>query len=149
MDRQNITYTMKLKEGGIYLAILSRKTATYKKISDIKGHRYRFFCDLSGAFVCESEAVYDPQADEELSFAWSKFGRKFFNQCHSCGRWVSDPMYNADVLQCVDCVPWENVPKYCSRCGNPVSMSDSFCGKCGMRLQYGEVMTDEGQSIGD
>lgn len=49
--------------------------------------------------------------------AWEQEGKQHFNQCRRCGRWVSDVMYNADVLECVGCTPWENVPKYCARCG--------------------------------
>ena len=59
--------------------------------------------------------------------------------CKKCGKFVSDVMYNADVLNCVECSPWENSPHYCLNCGIEVSLADKFCSKCGTKLLYGEV----------
>ena len=84
----------------------------------------------------------DPE--RELETAWNNEGRSHFNLCHKCGKWVCDAMYNADVMHCADCTPWENKPKYCSLCGIKVAISDIFCRKCGARLQYREVSADDG-----
>lgn len=119
-------------------------TASYRVIADAGGNRYRFFCDVSGAAVCITRPIRADTPEEALMLAWETEGRKQFNQCHKCGKWVSDVMYNADVLQCVDCAPWENKPRFCQKCGSKVSASDTFCRKCGARLQYGEVITDDG-----
>lgn len=122
---------------------ITHKIAVYKKISLPKGNKYRFYCSLSGALVCETEVICMESDTAELEFAWEEIGKRHFNQCHKCGKWVSNVMFNADVLQCVDCAPWENQPNFCSRCGCRVSIEDIFCKKCGIRLRYGEVMSDE------
>lgn len=79
---------------------------------------------------------------EELEKAWTEEGREHFNLCHKCGKWVCDAMYNADVLHCADCTPWENKPKYCSNCGTRAGIADTFCRRCGAKLQYREVKDD-------
>ena len=53
-------------------------------------------------------------------------------------------MYNADVMHCVDCTPWENKPKFCPHCGIKVGISDNYCRKCGIKLEYREVVADDG-----
>ena len=65
---------------------------------------------------------------------WETEGRKCFNQCHSCGKWVIDAMYNVEVLKCVDCAPWLEEPKYCSNCGEEVSLDKKICSECGKPL---------------
>lgn len=40
-------------------------------------------------------------------------------------------MYNADVLECVDCAPWQVDPIYCSECGAKVKSGDFLCSECG------------------
>ncbi|MBO5179327.1 MAG: zinc-ribbon domain-containing protein [Clostridia bacterium] len=70
---------------------------------------------------------------------WEKEAKSHFNLCHKCGKWVDSIMYNADVLNCVECSAWENKPHYCLNCGVEASISDKFCSKCGTKLQYGEV----------
>lgn len=120
-----------------------RKTANYRVISDSGGNRYRFFCDASGALGCTTNPVRADTPEEELLLAWETEGKKHFNLCHQCGKWVADVMYNADVLQCVDCSPWENKPHFCRHCGIEVALTDTFCRECGTRLQYGEVVTDD------
>lgn len=114
-------------------------TASYRVKADEKGNRYCFFCDLSGAALCTTEPVRADTPEEELFTAWEQEGRKHFNRCQKCGRWVSDVMFNADVLTCVDCTPWEEPPQFCWKCGEAVSPEHTFCHKCGARLQYGEV----------
>ena len=46
-------------------------------------------------------------------------------------------MFNADVLACVDCSPWEDPPKFCAWCGEKVKKGEEFCSRCGKKLQYG------------
>lgn len=117
------------------------KTARYKIIADTGGNRYRFFCEVSGIAVCTTQPIRAETQAEELRIAWEGEGKKYFNRCHRCGRWVSDVMYNADVLECVDCAPWEDSPHYCPRCGERVPAFDIFCRKCGARLCYEGVMS--------
>lgn len=121
-----------------------RIPSRYRIVTEPKGNRYHFFCEASGALGCTTNPTRAQSPEEELRLAWMMEGRQQFNLCHKCGRWVIDAMFNADVLQCVDCAPWENRPKFCSRCGCVVSMEDSFCRKCGAKLRYREVETDDG-----
>ncbi len=116
-----------------------KKTAAYRIITDAGGNRYRFFCDLSGAAMCTTEPVLADTQEEELMLAWESEGRQQFNLCHSCGKWVCEAMYNADVGHCVECTPWEERPNYCSVCGERIPADDVFCRKCGAKLQYREV----------
>lgn len=122
------------------MAVKGKATATYKIVPDIEGVRLKFYCDLSGMLLCTS-SVYkisdDKDADSALNEAWISEGRENFNLCHKCGSWVSDLMYNADVLECVNCSPWEEIPEYCPKCGSKVSNQAVFCEKCGNRLMYG------------
>ena len=106
-----------------------------------EGTSFRFYCELSGAAVHTTGPVAAQTAEEALQTAWEKEGKASFNFCRKCGRWVSDVMFNADVCECVDCAPWEEMPNFCSHCGCRVSHKDVFCRKCGTRLQYGEVWT--------
>lgn len=111
------------------------RIAKYKRIIESGGFRYRFFCDLSGALVC----ISDLQTEDSPMQAWVKNGRAMFSQCHRCGRWVSDPMYNAETWQCVECSPWEEKPAFCPQCGEPVVDDDVFCHRCHARLRYRET----------
>lgn len=115
----------------------------YRIVPDRGGNRYLFFCDASGALGCTTNPIRAATAQEELRLAWEQEGKRQFNLCHKCGKWVIDSMFNADVLQCVDCAPWENRPRFCTRCGCAVPLEDSFCGKCGAKLQYSEVCADD------
>jgi len=121
------------------MAIKDHTTAKYKIIADSGGSRYRFFCDLSGMALCTTDPVRADTQQQELKMAWEKEGKQYFNRCAKCGKWVSDPMFNADVLQCVDCAPWQEKPNYCIHCGKEISGTDRFCNACGTRLRYGEV----------
>lgn len=77
----------------------------------------------------------DPQ--EELMVAWKTEGRQYFNQCHRCGKWVIDVMYNADVGECVQCTPWEEQsPRYCKHCGAEVQPGKAVCMVCQKSLTY-------------
>lgn len=114
------------------------KMPTYKIISDSGGGRtVQFFCDASRMLLCTVEPVITESEDDALHIAWESEGKKHFNLCHKCGRWVSAVMYNADTLQCVDCSPWEDLPKFCKTCGAKVGFGDVYCSKCGAELRYG------------
>ncbi len=115
------------------------KTAKYKIIADAGGSRYRFFCEASGAAVCTTGPIKADTQTKELSLAWEQEGKKHFNRCGKCGRFVCDTMYNADVCECVDCAPWEKTPHYCKTCGRSIAIGNTFCSKCGKRAMYGEV----------
>ena len=120
------------------------KTAAYKVIEKDGGRCYRFFCEASEMAMVTTGVYRGVPAADEAETAWTAEGREHFNLCHKCGKWVCDAMYNADVMHCADCTPWENKPKYCSLCGIKVAISDIFCRKCGARLQYREVSADDG-----
>lgn len=114
------------------------KMPAYKIISDSGGGRVvRFFCDASGMLLCTVGPIRAATEEDALRIAWESEGKKHFNLCHECGRWVSAVMYNADTLECVDCSPWENAPKYCKACGAKVSSGDVYCHVCGAELKYG------------
>lgn len=117
------------------------KTARFETVKKTDGNVYRFFCEASGAAVCTTLAIKAETAEEELRIAWETEGEKYLNLCHKCGRWVSNAMYNADVLDCVDCTPWEDPPQYCPNCGTRVLPYDIYCENCGIRLQYGGEKT--------
>ncbi|MBE6542424.1 MAG: hypothetical protein E7672_08265 [Ruminococcaceae bacterium] len=119
-----------------------KKTSAYKIISDSGGNRYKFYCDLSGALVCTTNTYCESTPEAELEAAWEAEGKKNFNFCHKCGKWVIEAMYNADALECVECAPWENTPEYCKFCGGKVSVSDAVCPKCGEKLIYGGNFND-------
>ena len=119
-----------------------KKTAHYKIISDSGGNRYKFFCDLTEALFCTTVAYNEADPAKELELAWEKEGKKNFQLCHKCGKWVIDAMYNADALECVACAPWEDTPKFCKFCGTRVSASDAICPECGKHLIYGGSFHD-------
>ena len=122
---------------------MPKKTvASYKAVTDSGGYRFLFYCDISGAHVHTTKEIYhgDTLADALLS-AWQAEGRNHFNQCHKCGRWVMDAVYNVEVLECVDCAPYEAEPKYCKSCGARIETSARRCPSCGKKLTYeGSVM---------
>jgi len=118
---------------------IDKRTAMYKTIADSGGNRYRFFCEASGAAICTTAPFHADSPEEELQLAWEKEGKDHFSQCPKCGRYVCDTMYNADVCECVDCAPWEDNPKFCRKCGAPISEKQTYCTQCGDRAFYGEV----------
>ncbi len=77
-----------------------RKSAAYKIIPSQGGNRYSFFCELSGMLVCTTGTYYADNPEAELSAAWEAEGKKNFNFCHMCGRWVDSIVYNPDMLVC-------------------------------------------------
>ena len=114
-----------------------RRTAMYKKLFEPGGVRYQFFCDVSGALVCTVKAANDHE--DALMHAWKTEAKAQFSQCHHCGRWVSDPMYNAETWKCVQCSPWEEQPAFCPYCGENVVDDKVFCHSCHARLKHRET----------
>ncbi len=124
------------------MSAVAKRIASHKIVSTLNGYVCQFFCDLSGALVCTSRPLNSPQPEQELLFVWEHEGRQHFNHCHRCGKWVMDAMYNADVLECVECSPWEEAPAYCSQCGAKVETDTPKCPQCHARLQYGREDRD-------
>ena len=112
--------------------------ATYKVMEEKGGYRFQFFCDLSGALACTTALIPENTLEEALEIAWETEGKSHLNCCHKCGRYVSDVMYNADVLECVKCTPWENPPGFCQQCGRRLLDSDIHCPKCGAVVRYSQ-----------
>ena len=108
------------------------RTARYRKVIESNGFRYQFLCDLSGALVSTTNL----QKKDDPMQAWADAGRRMFSKCHRCGRWVSDPMYNAETWECVQCSPWEEQPAFCPQCGASVLEDEAFCHRCHARLRY-------------
>lgn len=114
-----------------------KKVATHKTVADGGGYRFLFYCDVSGAHVCTTKELYFADTPEAaLQSAWQAEGREHFNGCHKCGRWVIDAAYNAEVLECVECAPYEAEPKYCKSCGARIADSRKYCPSCGKKLRY-------------
>ena len=117
------------------MSVINKKLiADYKIKYEDEGHRYQFICGLSGAVACTTKLFVDDVSETQLSEAWETEGRECFNKCHKCGRWVIDAMYNVDVLECVDCAPWQEEPLYCSNCGEVVDSCENVCAVCGKPL---------------
>ena len=112
------------------------RTAKHQKVFEKGGTRFLFFCDLSGSLVCTTDA----QVNDDLTEAWNKQGKQMFNLCRRCGRWVSDPMYNPETLECVQCSPWEDKPLFCPHCGEKATDDGTFCRRCHARLRYSEAL---------
>ena len=45
-------------------------------------------------------------------------------------------MYNADVLECVECAPFEVEAKFCKNCGVKIQEPNKLCPVCGKPLSY-------------
>ena len=113
------------------------RTAKYKVVPDGGGYRFIFYCDVSDAHVCTTRQIYrGNSAEEALLAAWQAEGRRYFNRCHKCGKWVIDAVYNAEVLECVECAPYEAEPKYCKNCGIKIEEPVKVCPSCGGKLIY-------------
>lgn len=114
-----------------------KKEATHTAIKSGDGYRFIFYCDLSGARVCTTQKIYKGNTPEEaLKYAWQTEGKKNFNKCHKCGKWVIDAVYNADVFECVDCAPFECEPRFCKTCGKKIIKQEKECPFCGNKLIY-------------
>ena len=123
------------------------KTARYQVTADSGGFVFRFFCDSSGELCCTTGPIRSDTEPHALEIAWEREGRRHFNRCDKCGRYVSSVMFNLAEDQCVDCAPWENeYPNFCRHCGTRLRDAEaSFCPRCGARLRgeerSGEVST--------
>ena len=115
---------------------MDSRTPHYKIVPTILGNRYHFFCDLSGALVCTSKPIRLKSKQDELEYVWLHECKKYFNQCHKCGKWIIDAMYNAEVLECVQCAPYEETPLFCKSCGSQITTSGKTCSSCGMPFIY-------------
>ena len=92
-------------------------TAKYRIMSDAGGNRYRFYCDASGVLACCTKSHHAETPEQELRLAWEREGSQAFNRCNKCGRYVIDAMFNAEVLEWVECAPFEGEPAFCKTCG--------------------------------
>ena len=116
---------------------MNHKTANFRILPNGAGVRYQFFCALSNARACTTRPIRSETPEQALQIAWETEGKQHFNYCSKCGNWVINAMYNVDVLECVDCAPYEGVPLYCRSCGEKVETDDGDrCGKCGAVLAY-------------
>jgi len=112
------------------------RTAKHKVVTDGSGYRFIFYCDVSDAHVYTTKETYQGNTEEALLVAWQTEGREHFNRCHKCGKWVIDAVYNAEVLECVECAPYEVEPKFCKSCGQRVETPTKTCPSCGKKLIY-------------
>lgn len=110
---------------------MNRKTAPYKIIHTILGNKYNFYCELSGALVCTSRPVHMKSQESELLYVWNHDCVKYFNRCQKCGSWIIDAMYNPEVLECVQCAPYEEKPVFCKFCGAGIEEGKKNCPSCG------------------
>lgn len=106
-----------------------RETADYTVSAGPDGYCFRFYCAVSGALPCVAGPIRKGSQDTTLETAWQTVGRSHFNQCHRCGRWVPDVMYNVGALECVECAPWKLPLYFCPECG-----AGDSCARCGVRL---------------
>ena len=115
----------------------SKETATYKTVLETDGERFLFFCDMTGAHACTTKKVYrDDGSRTALTLAWSQEGQSFFNLCHKCKKWVMDAAYNAEVLECIECAPYECKPNFCKSCGAKIEGEALKCSTCKKPLFY-------------
>ena len=116
--------------------MMEKRIATYKVIKDTGGNRYKFYCELSDALVCTTGVYKSDTPEEELLLAWKSEGKEFFNSCHNCGKLVADAMFNVEVLECVECAPFETEAKFCKNCGASIENPNKPCPTCGKPLAY-------------
>ena len=110
--------------------------ARYRVVADAGGNRYRFYCDASGALACCTKPYHTAPPEQELLLAWENEGAQYFNRCSKCGRYVIDAMFNAEVLECVECAPFEGEPAFCKTCGVKIKSPCRSCPSCGSLLVY-------------
>ena len=137
MLQKIIAFSFDVSEGVLEgFMINEKRIADYKVIKDVGGNRYRFYCELSGALVCATGVYKADDPEEELLLAWESEGKKCFNSCSKCGKLVSDAMFNVEVLECVECAPFEVEAKFCKNCGVKIQEPNKPCPVCGKPLSY-------------
>lgn len=112
------------------------KTAEYRLLPAQGGNRYSFICGVTGAQLLTDRVYQADDAAQELSLARQTEGRTHFNQCSKCGRWVFDVAYNPEVLECIECAPFEKEARFCKSCGVRVPAGCRTCPACGKMLYY-------------
>ncbi len=113
-------------------------TAAYQIVSGDGGNCYRFYCGISGALVCTTQPYTADTIEEELKLAWENEGKRHFNLCHKCGRYVMDAEFNPEVSECTDCAPFEHETRFCKSCGAKINADTymRFCPVCKKKLHY-------------
>ncbi len=86
--------------------------------------------------MCTTDLYHADTPEEELQLAWEREGRPLFNHCHNCGKMVSGVMFNVEVLECVECAPFETEAKFCKNCGGEIEKPNKPCPVCGKPLVY-------------
>lgn len=117
--------------------------ASFKIIAEPEGNRYCFMCGITGACFYTKNTHCAETPEEEAVLAWEAEGKRPFNQCHKCGRWVVDAAFNPEVLECVACAAFEDEPEYCKFCGAKVTVHGRKCSVCGRSLYYEGAEADE------
>lgn len=107
--------------------------ARYQIILDAGGARYRFYCERSQMAICTVGPIRSGPPEQALRRAWEE-GRKYFNFCPKCGKWVCNAMFNVETSECVACSPWTEKLAFCPQCGAPVSPQNRFCRTCGTKF---------------
>ena len=124
----------------------AKKTAAYRIDTGLGGRIVRFYCDISGELGCVTRPIRADTEEAALEIAWETEGRRAFDRCPRCGRYVSSAMFNVNAGQCLDCAPWEDeFPVFCHQCG--VRLKDPgarFCPVCGTRLLVGGTADEKG-----
>ena len=119
------------------MLVQTTAAADYRIVAEGTGSRFIFYCGVSGARICSTSVIEAEAPDKQLELAWNSEGRKHFNRCHKCGRWVCDSMYNPDMLGCVQCFPIFDCQRYCMACGCRVRALQTHCRKCGTKIRFG------------
>ncbi len=128
----------------------AKKTAAYRIGTDPGGGRiFRFYCDISGELCCQTKPVQADTEEAALEIAWETEGKREFNRCRKCGRYVSSAMFNINADLCMDCAPWEEeYPAFCHHCGVKLKEPDArFCPNCGAKLLVGGTTGKEGTMV--
>ena len=118
----------------------AKKTAAFRVVTDSGGSRvFRFYCDISGELCCVTKPIQADTEEAALEIAWEQEGKRQFNRCARCGRFVSSAMFNVNAECCLDCAPWEDeYPSFCHHCGARLrGAAQRCCPVCGAKLQVG------------